>query len=157
MDLICLACVIFLKFPWWPVWVQDFLKGTILSSVICVLLSVLAVLASFSRKTSMAASASDFWSKMLDQAHLNPLKFLLRWCIIRKSWWWRNFLKNLIFFKIFILCLHSYKNAHTLKQLVGSERKHVNLHCWVCISYEKYTKDSRPSTSNIANSIFWYF
>ena len=61
------------------------------------------------------------------------------------------------FFLIFILCLHSYKNAHTLKQLVGSERKHVSLHCWVCISYEKYTKDSRPSTSNIANSIFWYF
>ena len=124
MDLICLACLIFLKFPWWPVWVQHFLKGTILSSIICVLLNVQL----FSRKTSVAASGSDVWSKMLDQAHLNPLKFLLRWRITRKSSWWSNFLKNLFLF--------------SLKQLVGSKKKHFSRHRWVCISYEKYTKPS---------------
>ena len=43
VDGICLLCLIFLKSPWWPIWafcVQGLLKGTIFSSIICVILNV---------------------------------------------------------------------------------------------------------------------
>ena len=43
MDLICCTWFVFLKFPWWLVWLFSahyLLKGTILNSVICFLLNV---------------------------------------------------------------------------------------------------------------------
>ena len=43
VNLICLVCLIFLRSPWWlvwTVWAQDFLKGIILSTIICVLLNL---------------------------------------------------------------------------------------------------------------------
>ena len=59
VNLICLICLItFLKFFWWLIWTfctQNFLKWIILSSLVCVLLSIQL----YSKNTSVSASVSE--------------------------------------------------------------------------------------------------
>ena len=64
VDLICLACLVFLKSPAWPLWTfsaQELLKETILSSIICVLLNV----DSFSRNSRKELPCSCKWMSVI--------------------------------------------------------------------------------------------
>ena len=88
-KLIYLTCLIFLLSPWLQVQTfcaQHLLKGTMLSSIIC----VIKCSAIFEELPSVAASVSD---QEFSRPHLSSLKFLLWWSSSRKNLWWSIFFK----------------------------------------------------------------